>query len=89
VDNVTVPVEVAERFTTAMKAWLPVMGFVFNEGYMHDTYVDRTVTCNFCGASSPYDDDGQWVSMEHAEDCRLAQVEQGLETLRKMATGVE
>ena len=85
------PVEDVERFQKAMKAWMPVAGCLASQGYSYDwTENDTvmTVTCNECGASVRYDGTDPEMP-EHEAVCKLAEAEAGLETLRKMATGVE
>ena len=89
-DTITVRAEVAERFTTAMKAWMPVAAYLTSHGYDYADYEQDTsmrVTCNECDAGFDYD--GAELALEHEVGCRLAEAEQALETLRKMATGVE
>ncbi len=82
--------EVAQRFTTAMQAWMPVAGCLASQGYSYDWTENDTVmivTCNECGASVRYDGTDPEMP-EHEAVCKLAEAEAGLETLRKMATGV-
>ncbi len=84
------PVKDVERFQKAMKAWLPVMGQLHFESYWYSEFEEATdhVTCNRCKASGPIIE-GDLPSFEHADKCPVAQAEAGLETLRRMATGVE
>ena len=84
------PVKDVERFQKAMKAWLPVMGQLHWDGYWYSEFEEEvdSVTCNRCKATGPIIE-GDLPSFEHADKCPVAQAEAGLETLRKMATGVE
>ncbi len=78
--------EVAQQFTTAMKAWIPVAGYLTSHGYDYANYENDTamlVTCNECDAFDWYD--GADLEIKHEPGCKLAEAEAGLETLRKMA----
>ncbi len=80
--------EVAQRFTTAMKAWMPVAALLVSWGYDYADYEKAgvmPVTCKECEASDFYD--GADLEIKHEPGCKLAEAEAGLETLRKMATG--
>ncbi len=79
------PKEQVERFQKAMKAWLRVSGFLHEHIYVYDM---ETIICWHCQAGGVYDG-GDTFPVTHAEDCKAKQAEAALETLRRMATGVE
>ncbi len=85
-NNDIVPAEVAQRFTTAMKAWMPVAALLASWGYDYADYEKAgvmPVTCKECEASDFYD--GADLEIKHEPGCKLAEAERGLEALRKMA----
>jgi hypothetical protein len=78
--------ENVRRFQEAMKAWLRVFGRLHEVSYM---YGYGTITCARCKGIGTYGDAESLYHVQHTEDCPVARAEEGLETLRKMATGVE
>lgn len=81
----TVAPQQLDRFVKAMEAWLRLAAWVNKHGY---GYAGFAISCSACAQGGKYDESG-YSPVVHAEECPVADAEDALETLRKMATGVE